>query len=541
MKNPLGIRPAGVLALALLAAPAWPAEIHDAARAGDLAKVQALAAKDAALVNAKDDAGRTPLHWACRGVHIEVVEFLAGRGADVDAQDANGVRPLHSVSSRGHVGAARALLDRGASVEARMPDGSTPLHLAAANGHADLAALLVDRGALPGVQDDREDTPLQAAAREGKWEVVGLLAERVKPGSGGGLDSPDFDGATLLHLASEAGRLDIVRLLVSKGAAIDARTTLGLSALNLAEEGGFKEVAEFLGDKGADRGPQRFPELEGPYLGQTPPGPTPRLFAKGIVSTRRGMYGTIVFSPDGREAYWKPEGPEMLFMRLENGVWTPPRGAPFMAKDTINVPFFSHDGRRLYFMAASRGAQGMDEREAIWLVEKEGAGWSEPKPFDAVVNSMGMHWQFALDRAGNVYLSSNGGINRVRYDNGRYAPPEPLPAPVNIPHTEEEKYRAGEVGPFISPEGDYLIYSRFRAGAPLPCQLMISFKNSDGSWSEPKNLSEKLQTEGNDSMAKVTPDGQYLFFQSDRRGSGASRGLYWVDAKVIDELKPPQK
>jgi len=41
-------------------------------------------------------------------------------------------------------------------------------------------------------------------------------------------------------------------------------------------------------------------------------------------------------------------------------------------------------------------------------------------------------------------------------------------------------------------------------------------------------------------MAKVTPDGRYLFFQSDRRGSGASRGLYWVDAKVIDELKPPK-
>jgi hypothetical protein len=38
-------------------------------------------------------------------------------------------------------------------------------------------------------------------------------------------------------------------------------------------------------------------------------------------------------------------------------------------------------------------------------------------------------------------------------------------------------------------------------------------------------------------MAMVSPDGKYLFFQSARRGSGASRGLYWVDARIIDSLR----
>jgi Tol biopolymer transport system component len=77
-----------------------------------------------------------------------------------------------------------------------------------------------------------------------------------------------------------------------------------------------------------------------------------------------------------------------------------------------------------------------------------------------------------------------------------------------------------------------------RAGSPLPSQLLISFKGKDGSWSEPRNLSEKLKTEGSDSMARVTPDGKYLFFQSNRSDSGVSRGLYWVDARVIEELRP---
>ena len=52
------------------------------------------------------------------------------------------------------------------------------------------------------------------------------------------------------------------------------------------------------------------------------------------------------------------------------------------AADHIDVPFFSADGRRLYFMTGTRNAQGIVEKEAIWFVEKTEGGWAEPKPFD---------------------------------------------------------------------------------------------------------------------------------------------------------------
>jgi ankyrin repeat protein len=526
-----------IVTLVLSMGAARPAEIHDAAKTGNLSLVRALLEKNPALVEAKDDLARTPLHWACRGVHLEVVRLLVERGADVNARDANGVTPLHSVSSRGDVGAAGILLDRGASFEARMSDLSTPLHLAAANGRSEVVSLLVERGAPLDVQDGKEDTPLHAAAHEAHWDIIGLLVGRIRAGQRAGLDAPDFDGCTVLHLAGEAGQTDTAKLLLSRGAGLDLRNTRGQSAYNLAVDAGFKDLAAYLAENGADQGPQRFPGLSGPYLGQTPPGETPQLFAKGIVSTRRGMYGTIVFSPDGQEAFWKPEGPEMLGMKRDRGVWSPPVGFTFATKESLNVPFFSLDGRRLYFMAGTPNAQGIIEKEAIWHVEKTGAGWSDPKPFDPTVNSVNMHWQFSMDRNGDVYLNANAGIYRARFVDGRYLAPEPLPAPVNVNHTQEEKYRAGELGPFISPAGDYLIFSKFGGGS----RLFVSFKKSDGSWAEPRNLSERLQTEGNDSLANVTPDGKYLFFQSVRRGSGASRGLYWVDARVIEALRPKEK
>ncbi len=519
-------------------APALVAlDIHDAAKAGDLAKVKAIIEREPGLIGAKDETGRTPLHWACRGVHVDVVKYLVERGADVNAQDRSSITPLHSVASRGHLEAARVLVGAGAGLEARTAAGATPLHMAAAQGRPDAAAFLFERGARLNVQDGNEDTPLLAAAWEGKWEVVDRLTEMMPTEAAAVLNQRDFDGNTVLHLAARAGRPETMRRLVSKGAGLDNRNSLGQTAYNLAGEGGFDEAAAFLALKGADRSLQKFPALSGPYMGQTPPGAAPKLFAKGIVSRRNGMYGTITFSPDGREAFWKPEPPyEEACMKIENGLWSPPRRIPFKAPDSIDVPFFSADGRRLYFMNGTRNAQGRVEKEAIWFVEKTEAGWAEPKPFDPIVNSINMHWQFALDKRGNVYY---GGIWRARFENGRYLAPELLPAPIHVEHSAEDKYRAGEIGPFISPEGDYLIYTQMRI--PLPSRLLISFRGKDGTWSEPRDLSEKLKTGGSDSsdsMARVTPDGKYLFFQSNRSDSGVSRGLYWVDARVIEEMRP---
>jgi len=67
-------------------------DLHGAAGAGDLAKVQKLIA-DGANVNAKDHWGRTPLHAAAAGGHGEVVEVLVRCGARIDSEDPAGLTP----------------------------------------------------------------------------------------------------------------------------------------------------------------------------------------------------------------------------------------------------------------------------------------------------------------------------------------------------------------------------------------------------------------------------------------------------------------
>ena len=79
----------------LLVTTAFADPIHDAAKTGDLAGVQAELDKGVD-VDEDDDSSpaMTPLHWAAREGRKEVVELLISKGADVNTKDNYGNTPL---------------------------------------------------------------------------------------------------------------------------------------------------------------------------------------------------------------------------------------------------------------------------------------------------------------------------------------------------------------------------------------------------------------------------------------------------------------
>ena len=67
--------------------------INDAASTGNIEAVkQHIAA--GTDVNAKDDSGWTPLHWAASKVHNKIAKLLIEEGADVNAVNKDGLAPL---------------------------------------------------------------------------------------------------------------------------------------------------------------------------------------------------------------------------------------------------------------------------------------------------------------------------------------------------------------------------------------------------------------------------------------------------------------
>ena len=79
-----------------------------------------------ANVDAKNQSGQTPLHFAVFG-NVAVVEALIAGGAEIDSRDAKGLTPLHGAARFFQLAAMRALIAAGAEVEATDDSGATPL------------------------------------------------------------------------------------------------------------------------------------------------------------------------------------------------------------------------------------------------------------------------------------------------------------------------------------------------------------------------------------------------------------------------------
>jgi hypothetical protein len=309
---------------------------------------------------------------------------------------------------------------------------------------------------------------------------------------------------------------------------VNARNLMGQSAFNIASENGEKGIAGLLAAKGAETAPPKFPSLSGSYLGQKPPGKTPELFARGIVSGRYNLHSCIAFSPDGKEAMWSYSQPprgsgygsgRTLVTRLENGRWSYPRHAVYGGVEVDDAPAFSPRGKRLYDMAG-RPLPGAPEagEENVWVWERQGSGWKAPEPVSGLLNEVPLHWQFGVDQSENLYVSTNiaggkGGADlyRSRFKGGRYLKPEHLGDGVNTP--------AEESTPFVTADGRTLLFSR-------DGDLYASILGKDGKWRLAKPLGGGVNTPAYELCPVLSPDGKYLFFMR-------SWAVYWVDAAGV--------
>jgi ankyrin repeat protein len=171
-------RRAAVLLVALVwSSLAFCGEIHEAANAGDLAKVKALLKDNPDLVSSKDSYGLTPLHYAAWQGHKEVAELLLIAKADINAKANDGRTPLHVAAYWGQKDVAALLLVNQADVNAKDEGGWTPLHYAAWGGQKDVAALLLIHKADVNAKANDGRTPLHAAAYWGHKDVVKLLRQ----------------------------------------------------------------------------------------------------------------------------------------------------------------------------------------------------------------------------------------------------------------------------------------------------------------------------------------------------------------------------
>jgi len=151
-------------ALEAAAAAAYPAVIREMLR-------------HRVSINARDSAGRTPLHLVGKtavGDQREdiamVARLLIAAGADVDARDhIHGNTLLHEVPD---ADTAKVLIAAGARINLRNKDGQTPLMLTL---DEDVARLLIDAGADTSIRDNNGKTALDLARELQLTEKIAVL------------------------------------------------------------------------------------------------------------------------------------------------------------------------------------------------------------------------------------------------------------------------------------------------------------------------------------------------------------------------------
>jgi ankyrin repeat protein/L-ascorbate metabolism protein UlaG (beta-lactamase superfamily) len=230
----------------VLTMPIGAQQIHDAVRAGDLAKVKALVAENPQVVNEKDARGRTPLHFACHSGNMEIVTFLIAHGADVKAADPDGFTPLHWAAFAGQADAARALIKAGADPNALSAEGVSPLESAFYGRHPEAVDVLLEGGLKVETTGEAGRALLHRAALAGFGSLLDYLIAR-----GADISSKSASGGALLHSAAAGGLTALVGKLIADEADVNSTDDLGQTPLHLAAGAGKRETVDFLIAKGA--------------------------------------------------------------------------------------------------------------------------------------------------------------------------------------------------------------------------------------------------------------------------------------------------
>ncbi|MCP4724764.1 MAG: hypothetical protein GY863_06995 [bacterium] len=270
-----------------------------------------------------------------------------------------------------------------------------------------------------------------------------------------------------------------------------------------------------------------FGNSENAYLGLDTPGTTPEKFAPGIVSSGDNMEYGITFSPDVKEIYFTRSDVGVMSSSWNGTEWSDPEKAAFSYKYKGGEVHITYDGQKMLMNRYAGLKDG--EKGGNWALERTETGWDNP----VFLIEYGMRATSTLD--GKIYttdISQSSDEKNI----GVIAKYIPEGAAYSRAADPDGGVNAGisDAHPFIAPDESYIIIDSSRPEGKGKGDLYICYRLDNGSWSKAVNM-EVLNTEGSDWCPTVSPDGRFLFFTRNGTGSG---DIYWVDAKIIEELKP---
>jgi hypothetical protein len=264
----------------------------------------------------------------------------------------------------------------------------------------------------------------------------------------------------------------------------------------------------------------------------------PLKYATNIISTDNKYFQNITMTSDGREHLftettlndWNYTG-IVRFVRLQDNN---------LAYDTLKIvkefkfenyhligePQISPDNRNLLFVA--------DYPTNIWLSKRKETGdWGTPIKLNEEINSPSDEFYPNIASDGTLYFMSKrtgeARIYKSELENGQYKSAQKVQGTFNNDDAGDH---------IFSRKMDYIIFSADRDGGYGQADLYVSFKKENGEWSTAYHFGPEINTEAFELGPYISPDGKYLFFTRREKWENSTYSdIYWVSLNIVSQLK----
>jgi ankyrin repeat protein len=212
--------------------------LTEAIRGGNKMALEELLKQEPELLRFAAPNGSSAVLLAAYYGHPELADVFVRHGAKLDVFEASATGNLERVRELVKVDAGL--------VNAFATDGFFPLGLAAFFGHRAIVEFLLRNGAdvSTAARNAQKVTALHGAVARRDVEIVKMLLER-----GADANAKQERGFVPLQDAAANGNLALVQLLVKYGARVDAKADDGKTPGDMAVERGHQEVVECLAEK----------------------------------------------------------------------------------------------------------------------------------------------------------------------------------------------------------------------------------------------------------------------------------------------------
>ncbi len=249
-------------------------------------------------------------------------------------------------------------------------------------------------------------------------------------------------------------------------------------------------------------------------------------FAPGIISTEDKSEFQIMFTPNGRKAYFSRRAPEekqkIYETEFVKGNWTEPIISTFSI-DRDETPSITPNGEMLFFGSErpipnkpNRGNFDMN----VWMVKKTRMGWGTPEPLPYPINdvqteeeewpSSNNNFFFPIDNENFYFTTMIRGEKAIKLyhtnlKDGQFSKPTEVKGLF-----DDEKYWVYSA--VVSPDGNYLVFNSSGAPGSSGGEDIYISKRIGNKWSKAKPIGAKVNSKNEESSPRFSRDGKYFFF-----------------------------